>query len=113
MFMSFHVYIIQSQKDGSYYVGSTQDLKERIGRHNQGRSTYTRSKCPWDPQDLKERIGRHNQGRSTYTRSKCPWELVYYEEHADRSSAIKREREIKRHKRKSYIVDLIREFGSG
>ena len=87
LFMSFHVYIIQSQKDGSYYVGSTQDLKERIGRHN--------------------------QGRSTYTRSKCPWELVYYEEHADRSSAIKREREIKRHKRKSYIVDLIREFGSG
>ena len=84
--MSFHVYIIQSQKDGSYYVGSTQDLKERIGRHN--------------------------QGRSKYTRSKRPWELVYFEEHPDRPSAVQREKEIKRHKRKNYILDLVHSFNS-
>ncbi len=84
--MPFHVYIIQSQKDGSYYVGSTQDLQERLVRQN--------------------------QGRSKYTKSKRPWELVYFEEQADRSSAINRGKEIKRRKRKSYIVELIRGFNS-
>ena len=84
--MPFHVYIIQSKKDESYYVGSTGDLEERVRRHN--------------------------QGRSKYTRSKCPWELVYYEEYGDRSSAVKREKEIKRKKRKGYIVELICCFNS-
>ena len=33
--MSYFVYILQSQMDGSYYTGSTQDLDSRIERHNQ------------------------------------------------------------------------------
>ena len=39
--MKYFVYIIESLKDGSYYVGSTQNLSEIMERHNQGRSTYT------------------------------------------------------------------------
>ena len=85
--MPFQVYIIQSQKDGSYYVGSTRNLEERIGRHN--------------------------QGRSKYTKLKRPWELVYLEDYADRSSAIKREKEIKGKKSKRYILILIRDFNTG
>jgi putative endonuclease len=80
--MPYFVYIIQSQKDGSYYVGSAQDLEERLSRHS--------------------------QGRSKYTKSKRPWELVYSEEYLDRSSSIKREREIKKRKSKEFIETLVR-----
>jgi putative endonuclease len=80
--MKYFVYIIESLKDGSYYVGSTQDLNERMERHNQGRSTYTKPKRPWD--------------------------LVYTEEHPNRSSAIKREKEVKSKKSKEFIEQLLR-----
>ena len=80
--MSYFVYIIHSQKDGSYYVGSTQDVSQRLERHN--------------------------QGRSKYTKSKRPWRLVYQEEHPDRSSAVKRENEIKGRKSRQYVENLVR-----
>jgi len=60
--------------------------------------------------DLSERIERHNQGRSKYTRAKRPWALVYFEEHPDRSSAMKREYAVKRRKSKDYIKKLIEKF---
>ena len=80
--MAYFIYILRSQKDGSYYVGSTQDIDERLLRHN--------------------------RGRTNYTRAKRPWELVYSEEFPDRSGAIKREHEIKRRKSKAYIGSLVR-----
>ncbi|MCD4716062.1 MAG: GIY-YIG nuclease family protein [Desulfobacterales bacterium] len=80
--MPYFVYILQSLKDGSYYVGSTQDLDSRLERHN--------------------------QGRSQYTKPKRPWRLAYFEEHPDRSSAVKRENQIKRRKDKGFIEALIR-----
>jgi putative endonuclease len=80
--MPFYVYILQSHKDGSYYVGSTQDLEERIQRHN--------------------------QGRSLYTKGKRPWKLLYSEEFPDRSSAIKREGYLKRQKSKELMESLVR-----
>jgi putative endonuclease len=80
--MPHYVYILQSEVDGTFYVGSTENLEERIGRHN--------------------------QGRSQYTRSKQPWRLVYTEEHPDRSAAVKRENEIKSKKKRSYIESLVR-----
>jgi len=80
--MSYFVYIIQSEKDGSYYIGSTQDITERLERHNQGRSKYTKLKRPWN--------------------------LMYYEEYPDRSDAVKRENQIKRRKDKEYIESLIK-----
>ena len=85
--MPHYVYIIQSQTDESYYIGTSRDLTERIERHNQGRSKYTKSKRPWN--------------------------LVYFEEHADRSDAMKREYAIKRRKSKEYLAKLIKRFNSG
>jgi len=43
-----YVYILQSEKDGShYYTGLTDDLKERLSKHNRGDVPHT-SKCgPW------------------------------------------------------------------
>lgn len=32
----FGVYILQSLKNGRYYIGSTKDLKKRLTEHNQG-----------------------------------------------------------------------------
>jgi len=80
--MPYFVYILKSLKDESYYVGSTQDLKSRLERHN--------------------------RGRSKYTKAKRPWELVYWEKHQDRAAAMEQEREIKARKSKNYIESLVR-----
>ncbi|MBN1904352.1 MAG: GIY-YIG nuclease family protein [Deltaproteobacteria bacterium] len=32
--MAYYIYIIQSELDESYYVGSTQNLEARLERHN-------------------------------------------------------------------------------
>jgi putative endonuclease len=66
--MPYFVYILESLKDETYYVGSTQDLESRLKRHN--------------------------GGRVKYTRPKRPWKLVFSEEYPNRSSAAKRETEI-------------------
>jgi len=80
--MAYFVYILQSELDGSFYVGHTSDLKERIQRHN--------------------------HGRSSYTKTKAPWKLIYQEEFSSRSEASKREREIKEKKNRAYIEQLVR-----
>jgi len=41
------VYILQSQKDGSLYVGSTENIKQRVAGHNGGKSKYSSSKRPY------------------------------------------------------------------
>ena len=68
--------------NGSYYVGSTQDLDARVKRHN--------------------------QGRSKYTKARRPWKLIYYEEYPNRLTATKREKEIKSRKSKQYIESLVK-----
>ena len=80
--MAYFVYIIESQKDGTYYIGSTKDLSDRMERHN--------------------------QGRSKYTKAKRPWKLVFSEKFPNRSAAVKREQQIKRRKARNYIENLIR-----
>jgi putative endonuclease len=77
----FFVYIIQSKKDFSFYVGQTNDLDARLSKHN--------------------------DGFSKYSSSKTPWHLVYFEMLDTRMEAIKREREIKLKKSRKYIEVLI------
>ena len=45
--LMYYVYIIQSKKDKSYYVGVTEDLKIRLQEHNRGKVEYTSSKTPY------------------------------------------------------------------
>ncbi|MBK7958486.1 MAG: GIY-YIG nuclease family protein [Bacteroidetes bacterium] len=45
--MNFYVYIIQSERDGSFYKGFTENPNQRIEQHNQGECTYTSQKIPW------------------------------------------------------------------
>jgi len=80
----FFVYILQSMKDFSFYVGQTDDLDSRMSKHS--------------------------EGFSKYTASKRPWRLKYFEVYVSRSEAIKRESEIKRMKSKKYIEELINDW---
>jgi putative endonuclease len=43
----YYVYIIYSKKLNKRYIGSTDDLKERLKRHNSGRSKYTSRSNDW------------------------------------------------------------------
>jgi len=76
------VYIIYSEKINKYYVGVTDDLDWRLERHNMG----------W----------------GKYTKRGIPWRLVYYETYETKSDALKREKEIKQKKSRTYIENLIR-----
>ena len=67
----FCVYILQ-KPIGHFYVGHTDNLARRIGSHN-----------------------RTDKISGKFTRKNGPWILVWPEEHPNRSSAMRREREIK------------------
>ena len=44
----YYVYIIQSKKDHSYYVGVTEDLRQRLQEHNTGKAKFTSSRMPYE-----------------------------------------------------------------
>ena len=77
----FYVYILQSRKDFSFYVGQCDDLDHRMSKHA--------------------------DGMSKYTSTKRPLRLVYFESYNFRSAALMREREIKKMKSRIYIEELI------
>jgi len=68
--MDWIVYILRCC-DGSYYTGITNDILRRVQQHNAGKG-------------------------AKYTKGRGPVELVYQEKYADRSSASRREAEIKK-----------------
>ncbi len=76
----YYLYILQSIPTNKFYVGSTQNLQERLQRHN--------------------------QGREKATKSRTPWKLVYHEEFTSREEACRREIQIKRMKSRIYIQNL-------
>jgi len=77
----FYVYVLQSLKDFSFYIGQCNDLDSRMSKHF--------------------------DGFSKYTASKRPLRLVYFEVLPTRSEAIKREKAIKNQKSRKYIEKLI------
>jgi len=44
---SFGVYILQSQKNNRYYIGSTDNIHRRIYEHNMGKVASTKNIRPW------------------------------------------------------------------
>jgi predicted GIY-YIG superfamily endonuclease len=44
----YFVYIIQSKKDKSFYVGITQNVQKRLSEHNSGSSKYSSTKKPFE-----------------------------------------------------------------
>ena len=45
--LMFHVYVLRSEKTGRRYVGSCENINERLKRHNSGHSKATRHGLPW------------------------------------------------------------------
>jgi putative endonuclease len=45
--MMYFVYIIYSESLQRYYVGSTNNISDRLRRHNSGQGKYTRIGIPW------------------------------------------------------------------
>jgi putative endonuclease len=85
--MGCFVYIIQSQSDGSFYIG-----------------------CSADPV---ERLRKHNAPHKGYTARKRPWKIVYTEELSDKASALKREAFLKAQKSRDFLLRLISESSVG
>ncbi len=79
----YFTYVLKSEIDGSYYIGSTNNIENRLKRHNKGRSRYTKSKIPYI--------------------------LVYKEKYNTLSEAKKREYYLKSLKSKIAIEKLIKQ----
>lgn len=45
--MNYWVYILKSRKDGSLYIGKTNDIQRRLKEHNSGHTPSTRNKVPF------------------------------------------------------------------
>jgi len=66
----FYVYALKSLKDGSIYIGCTNNLRRRVEEHNKG------------------------EGKST--KHRAPFELIYYEAYKSEKDAKYREHNLKR-----------------
>ena len=42
----FYTYVLQSEKDGKFYVGFAQDLKQRFEQHQKGQVDSTKDRKP-------------------------------------------------------------------
>jgi putative endonuclease len=67
--MSFFVYILNSEKFDKYYIGQTDDINNRLHRHNSG---YEKATKPY-----------------------LPWELVWHTEKPSRAEAMELEKKLK------------------
>jgi len=45
--MGFHVYVLYSVKLDTFYKGHSNNVYERVERHNSGQENYTRKGIPW------------------------------------------------------------------
>ena len=67
--MKFSVYILKSERVDKYYIGSTQNISERVKHHN-------------SPQ-------------ARWTKRFQPWVLIHHEEFDTRAEAMRREKFLK------------------
>jgi putative endonuclease len=58
-------------------------------------------------ENIESRLHKHNSGSTPSTKPYRPWEMPYFEEFQNKSEAMKREKEMKKKKSKSYIEYLI------
>jgi putative endonuclease len=80
----YHVYVLYSHKDNKFYIGYTENLKKRYGKHQQG-------KVP-----------------ATITR--LPVELIFYEAYKNKYDALRREKYLKSSKGKTTLKSMLKEF---
>jgi len=85
--MLFFTYVLKNSETNKIYIGQTNDLKNRIDRHNGLLKTKNSS--------------------FTYKNKKNgQWLLLYSEEFSERKLALKREKELKSYKGREFIRSL-------
>jgi len=77
----FFVYIIEAIESKRYYIGQTENLEERLKKHN--------------------------QGRNLSTRSYIPWQLKWWKGYETRSEAVKIERKLKGIKKRAGLEKYV------
>jgi putative endonuclease len=77
----FYTYVIQSLKTNQIYIGQTNDLNDRLNRHN--------------------------SNRNKWTKNKGPWLLIYSKEFVSRSLAVQLERKLKGFKSRERVLTRI------
>ena len=83
----FYIYILQSEQDQSFYIGFSENLSQRLEKHN--------------------------TAKSGYTATKKPWKIVYSECFDNKTDALKREKYIKNQKSREFIKKLIGDSSEG
>ena len=81
--MNAYVYILQFDRTGKYYVGSTDNLTRRLSQHRSGNTPSTKH------------LGK--------------FKLVFQQEFNDLNTARKTERKIKSWKRRDFIEKIIQD----
>jgi putative endonuclease len=90
----FTVYLLYSSKFNKIYIGFTSNLEERIKSHNE-------------------------LGTKGYTLKYRPWTIIYTETFQDKSSAMKREKELKSSRGRAFCweskmpMHIFKSFPSG
>ena len=83
----YYTYVLQSQKDGKFYVGFTKDLKLRFEQHTKGLVESTRDRRPLT--------------------------LIYYEACLDREDATRREKYLKTYHGKMFLKRRFKSYLTG
>ena len=79
----WYVYILRSERDNKFYIGSTNNLKRRVSEHQ--------------------------QGKNISTAKRLPVELVYFEGHLSKKDALRREKYFKTAKGKTTLRQMLRD----
>lgn len=80
----YYVYILRSLKDRLFYIGYSDNLKQRI----------------YD----------HNMGKNISTKNRRPLEIIFYEAFPNKFDALKRERYFKTTKGKTTLKQMLEQF---
>ncbi|SDY97370.1 GIY-YIG nuclease family protein [Rhodonellum ikkaensis] len=81
--MAYHFYILNSRTLQKYYLGHTGEV-------------------------LEERLRKHNSNHKGFTGRANDWEVIYFEPFGTKSSAYRRELEVKSWKSKARVEALIK-----
>ena len=83
----YYTYILESETDGNWYTGYTENLRTRFEQHNAGEVTST----------------KHRR----------PFQLIYFEGCLSKQDAIRREKYLKTHYGKMFIKKRLKSYFTG
>jgi len=82
--MFHYIYVLQSLKNGSLYIGYTNYLRRRLKQHN--------------------------SGAVSYTKKYMPWKLIHYEAYRNEKDAKRREKYLKTSQGSRLLKRMLKEY---